>query len=336
MNKAVKIIILLLNLTISICGCSGAENSPAPHTAEALPDTVASMPPAYESTATELSRVNSSTEPETILSEEQSALNYLLKKYTAYVSEKFIPNEEVGIYFKASEAKKCKLELQNIYGDETPEMILYLQFQVNDETYTYACFFALDTNESPFCMGCTFANNIDGFYTDQSNTYFVCSNAEYNSLEGDSMAVLVKMEKTIPNVEAWDIMEYYNCSAEDFMTSTNTGYFIWNNVDFDNPKESAAEFYYDDRKQYEIYCVSQKILDITGIDVNTQHKMVSMPLTLRYCINRQEYVKIKEKLMSILNKVESVPTFSSNWVEIQDIRNLIAVKTVSRLKKATR
>ena len=53
MNKAVKIIILLLSLTISICGCGGAENSPALHTTEPLPDTAASMPPAYESTAAE-------------------------------------------------------------------------------------------------------------------------------------------------------------------------------------------------------------------------------------------------------------------------------------------
>lgn len=91
------------------------------------------------------------------------------------------------------------------------------------------------------------------------------------------------------------------------------------------PPERKNLFYYEDTDQYEAYMVTQRVLDITGIEIDTS--MIGWMFdstSLHYVTTRQEYAKIKAKLTGMMKKIPAEPILSSDQMRVSEIDGWIS------------
>ena len=219
---------------------------------------------------------------------------------------------------------KCIISLQNIFGDEKPEMIVGIKS--SQPLYNGEYYFTTDENGEPVYMG-EFYDIHDEFYTDGEFIYAV----KEDEVESINITAIGKLQNPIENPIAPDFADYQNSDALEFIYDTHMYFLRYDNEDWDSekqswkdPEETAALFYYEDSDLYEAYSVSKQILELTSIEINDyinqdgNHIYSYLPGE-NYLVSRQEYENIKSKTFEILIKVTEEPEISSGWINIDDV-----------------
>lgn len=218
------------------------------------------------------------------------------------------------------------VSLQNIFGDEKPEMILSIKSDLSFYAGDY--YFTMDESGKPVYMGCTDEVH-DKFYTDGENIYAV---ATINTVGHRSLAALFfnRVDDQIYAYVGPDLAEYNNSDALTFVCDTQMLYLRHYDDCFTDPEECESIFYCEDSKLYEVYMVSERMLDLTGIEIGgfvnedgdlyPAYSYMSCP---HYIISRQEYEKIRSKFFEMLTEVTEGSQISSGWINIDNIENWI-------------
>ncbi len=216
---------------------------------------------------------------------------------------------------------ECIISLQNVFGDEKPEMILGVKSDRSGYRIDY--YFTMNEESEPVYMGC--CNFGDEFRADTKFFYAVeYGEYEYGKKDSIKFAGICKLEISMDPPAAPDFAQYKNSEALSFMKNTHMYFIRYDDEDWDNPEEGAAMFYYEDSGSYEAYSISKQILDLTSIEINDyinrdgNHIYSYLPGE-NYLVSRQEYEQAKSKAFEILTEVTDKPEISSGWINIDSI-----------------
>lgn len=268
---------------------------------------------AYTSSTTDTT-VSESDSSEEIQKAEQDSLQELLGSYVAIAKTEC----KQALYHAA----ECMISLQNIFGDEKPEMILSIKSDWSFYAGDY--YFTMDESGKPVYMGCTDEVH-DKFYTDGENIYAVVT---INTVGHRSLAALFfnKIDDQIYAYASPELAEYNNSDALTFVWDTQMLFLRHDEDCFTDPEECESIFYCEDSKLYEVYMVSERMLDLTGIEIGSfvnedgdlypAYSYFSGP---NYVVSRQEYERIQSKFFEMLTEVTEEPQISSGWIDIGDI-----------------
>ena len=219
---------------------------------------------------------------------------------------------------------ECVISLQNIYGDEKPEMIIGIKG--SQPFYNGEYYFTTDENGEPVCMGECYDIH-DEFYTDGEFIYAV----KDGEAESINTTTINKLQYPIESAASPDLADYRNSDASEFIYDTHMYFLKYDNEDWDSEKQSwkdpektAALFYCEDSGLYEAYSVSKQILELTSIEISDyinqdgNHIYSYLPGE-NYLVSRREYENIKSRAFEILVKVTDEPEISSGWINIDDV-----------------
>lgn len=304
----IKSVLLLSILTVLLSGCSKHM------TVEDIDVSVNnSVNEITESSAETTESIESSAETAEIT--EQNSLQNVLKAYIecarSYKKQLFSEHET-----------ECMISLQNLFGDENPEMIL----SVKGDSYNSEYYFATNESGEPVCMGAYEpSTELDGLYIDlTNNTCYIICRGSHSTKENLNWISIKKLELPLKSKVSPDFAEYKNSDALSFMENTNLYFIKYDEEDRDNLEAGAAMFYCEDSGLYEAYSVSKQILDLTSVEINDyvnregNHIYSYLPGE-NYLVSRQEYEQIKSKTFEILTEVSYEPEISSGWINIDYI-----------------
>ncbi len=231
------------------------------------------------------------------------------------------------IYFARFEIQRvflngdeCVITLQNVFGNEKPEMIVTVKR--NHPFFNHEYYFSTDENNEPIYIGECYGVH-DAFYTDGEFIYAV--------REGETELVIDKLQHPIEDAVSPDLAGYQNDDALDFINDTHMYFIRYDDEDWDSekqtwksPEETASLFYCEDTCLYEAYIVSKRILKLTSIEIgdiiNSDGNLIYAYLPgENYIVSRQEYEQIKNKIFNILTEVIDEPDVSSGWIDIDNI-----------------
>lgn len=218
-------------------------------------------------------------------------------------------------------ATECMISLQNIFGDEKPEMILSIESEFPIHAGDY--YFTINESGDPVYMGHCFIGH-DKFYSDDEYVYSVKNLDTYRDRKIVSLS-FNKLDEQIYAPNAPDLAEYKNSDAPAFINDINWFFLRYDDDDcFINPEKYAAMFYYEDSGLYEAYMVSTQMLDLTEIEIgnirNGDGDLIhAYILGYNYLVSRQEYEKIRSKFFEMLTEVTEEPQISSGWIGVGDI-----------------
>ena len=238
----------------------------------------------------------------------------LLEKYIFYIKK-----EQKELLEKGS---KCKICLQDIYGDDTPEMSICI---LNENGYTSEYFFTIEENDDIIYMGGVIPSNDSKLYSDGHSNFIILSgfiNEEYNDVQ---FSLIYKLDKEIPMKTAIipDLAEYSNSSADEFIQKTQMFFIRYDEYfdeDNDIPAEVHAEdFYYEDTEKYEAYMLSPDILALTDSELSEYIHPYNTITHDLYLVKRDEYFSVKDKLDNMMTELDIIPEIDSGWIEIKDI-----------------
>ncbi len=259
--------------------------------------------------------------PSAIQTTESDNLHGLLKSYITFAKSK------CGQALK--NGTECMISLQDIFDDAKPEMILGIKSDY--PIYEGEYYFTVDESEKPFYMGCCDYIH-DEFYTDGEYVYAVKTD---NLIEEKNIAG-ISFNKVVDHIDASlapDLAEYTNTDALEFIYETHMFFLRYDNEDWDSEKQSwndpektAALFYCEDSGLYEVHMVSERMLDLTGIEIgmliNDEGNLIPAYGYLsgnNYLISKQEYEYIWFEFFEMLTEVTEEPEISSGWIDIEDV-----------------
>lgn len=309
MTKNLSQIILSISLIASVSLTAACSESSALDTRE----TDMSHETAYTTSTTDttISEPDNSVE---IPKKEPDSTHELLKSY--------ITTAQIELKQALYHAAECMISLQNIFGDEKPEMILSIKSDLSFYAGDY--YFTIDESDKPVYMGCT--NEVhDKFYTDGENIYAV---ATINTVGHRSLAALFfnKIDDQIYAYASPELAEYNNSDALTFVRDTQMLFLRHDDDCYTNPEECESIFYFEDSKLYEVYMVSERMLDLTGIEIGSfvnedgdLFPAYSYFSGRNYVVSRQEYEQIQSKFFEMLTEVSKEPQISSGWIGVGDI-----------------
>lgn len=349
--KRKRTLSLLCASALLLGGC-GSETSPAETTPFSEPETTVSQ--TESSDPAEVTTLQSKTETTTspspaktqepresqaVRETETDPIVDLLKKYAAFISEN--DDNIDGSYISPNGILQkndlCSVDLWDICGDPTPELILtvYGKDQLRDglkSEQQNKLFFSVAENGDPFYMGYSHSGNFAGFYTINKELYMLIYDVGGVSPQDTNIEPfppgLVKIEDPIEPAFAPDFHGMCEPSFEEFMKYCGV-FFRFSMEDKLNPDAVPPErknlFYYEDTDQYEAYMVTQRVLDITGIEIDTSTVGWMFDSTsLHYVTTRQEYAKIKAKLTGMMEKIPTEPILSSDQMRVSEIDSWIS------------
>lgn len=253
-------------------------------TTETTTQTSPTTTPAKTETTTQTAPITQKPkESSTAPKEKTDPIVDLLKKYAAFISEN--DGNIDGSYISPNGILQkndlCSVDLWDICGDPTPELILtvYGKDQLRDglrSEQQNKLFFSVAENGDPFYMGYSYSGNFAGFYTINEELYMLIYAVGGVSPQDTSIETflpgLVKIEDPIEPAFAPDFHGMCEPSFEEFMKYCGV-FFRFSMEDKLNPNAVPPErknlFYYEDTDQYEAYMVTQRVLDITGIEIST-------------------------------------------------------------------
>lgn len=304
-------IILSISLIVSVSLTAACSESSALDTRE----TGISHETAYTSSTAD-TIVSKDDSSEEIPKKEPNSPRELLKSY--------ITTAQTECKQALYHAAECMISLQDIFGDKKPEMILSIKSDLSFYAGDY--YFTTDESGKPVYIGCT-AEVHDKFYTDGENVYAV---ATINTVGHRSLAALFfnRVDDQIYAYVGPDLAEYNNSDALTFVWDTQMLYLRHDDDCFTDPEECESIFYCEDSKLYEVYMVSERMLDLTGIEIGSfvngdgdlfpAYENMSCR---HYIISRDEYGQIQSKFFEMLTEVTEEPQISSGWIDIGDIDN---------------
>lgn len=317
-----KSVLLLSILTVSLAGC--AKHMTVDDIDISVNNSDNEIPQSRAET-TEITEITAKTTEST----EPNSLQSMLKAYIglARSNQKQLFSEQ---------GTECMISLQNLFGDENPEMILSFKGDSNNSEYYFT------TNESgePVYMGaCEFSTELDGLYIDpmHSDCYIICGGS-HSTKENLNWISIKKLELPLKSMVSPDFAEYKNSDALSFMENTQLYFIRYDDKEWDNPYAGAAMFYCEDSGLYEAYSVSKQMLDITGVEIDYfingegNHIYSYLPGE-NYLVSRQEYEHIKSKTFEILTEAAEKPEILSSWINIDDIDKWIDSLASSEAEK---
>lgn len=239
----------------------------------------------------------------------------LLKSYIAFA--------QIECEQALKHGTECIISLQDVFGDEKPELILTIKSDFSFYAGDY--YFTTNKNGDPVYMGSCFIGH-DKYYTDGKYVYSVKNLDAFQDAKIFSLS-FNKIDEQIYAPNAPDLAKYSNSDASTFINDINWFFLRYDDDDcFINSEKYAAMFYYEDSGLYEAYLVSTQMLDLTGIkigdiineDGNLIHANI---LEFNYLISRQEYECIQFRFFEMLTEVTEEPQISSGLINLDDINN---------------
>lgn len=278
-------------------------------------------------------------ESKTVTEKQTDPIVDLLKKNAAFIlkNKDNIDGSYISPNGILQKNDLCSADLWDICGDPTPEFILtvYGKDQLRDglrSEQQNKLFFSVAENGDPFYMGYSHSGNFAGFYTINEELYMLIYGVGGVSPQDTNIEPfppgLVKIEDPIEPAFAPDFHGMCEKSFDKFMECCWV-FFRYSMEDRSNPDAVPPErkklFYYEDTDQYEAYMVTQRVLDITGIEIDTS--MIGWMFdstSLHYVTTRQEYAKIKAKLTGMMKKIPTEPILSSDQMCVSEIDGWIS------------
>lgn len=210
---------------------------------------------------------------------------------------------------------ECRICLQDIYGDDTPEMAIRILYQ---RGYSNEYFFKMGENDDIQYIGRTFGLDDYRFYSDGEENYIISKH-----FYEDRIAALIisRFGNVQPRIFC-DAYEYSNSSADEFILNTQLTFCRFDEYfDADNevPAEVFAEdFYYEDTGTYEAYLLSPEILELTGGELSEYRMPYNVGIQC-YIAKRDEYSAVMDKLDDMMTELDIVTEFDSGWLEMKDL-----------------